>query len=222
MGWSREAVKNYKSLNKIDKEAWEIIGTGFKNIVPDDESDDVPESGTGVPKSYFSENLLRNILDLDPGQQVELCGYLAIADTLCVAAPAPRPWRGALPQFGSVFSASLRSAPATAPAAAFAAPPQARRGASGLPGSSLPTLRRAGRPALGGGYSLALSASFFGHGAPIKKPAFSDRQAVMMVALRTLLECPACRVWRQRETVAPRAPAWCQSATCCRSLMTAP
>ena len=77
MGWSREAVKNYKSLNKIDKEAWEIIGTGFKNIVPDDESDDVPESGTGVPKSYFSENLLRNILDLDPGQQVELCGYLA-------------------------------------------------------------------------------------------------------------------------------------------------
>ena len=73
MGWSREAVKNYKSLNKIDKEAWEIIGTGFKNIVPDDESDDVPESGTGVPKSYFSENLLRNILDLDPDQDQGRC-----------------------------------------------------------------------------------------------------------------------------------------------------
>ena len=68
-GWSREAVKNYKSLQKIDSEAWEIIGTGFKNIVPDDESDDVPESGTGVPKSSFSENLLRNILDLDAGRK---------------------------------------------------------------------------------------------------------------------------------------------------------
>ena len=76
-GWSREAVKNYKSLQKIDEEAWKIIGTGFQNIVPEDEDEGVPQSGTGVPKSSFSENLLRNILDLEPGQQVELCGYLA-------------------------------------------------------------------------------------------------------------------------------------------------
>lgn len=75
-GWSREAVKNYKSLQKIDAEAWGIIGTGFKNIVPDSESDDVPDSGTGVPKSSFSENLLRNILDLQPDQQIDLCKRL--------------------------------------------------------------------------------------------------------------------------------------------------
>ena len=149
----------------------------------DEEGTVIVPTGT---TSVFTERLLRNILDLDPGQQVELCGYLAIADTLCVAAPAPQPWLGALPQFGPVFSASLRSAPATAPAAAFAAPPQARRGASGLPGSSLPTLRRAGRPALGGGHGAALFSDLCGSSllshwpASIKKPAFADRQAVKM------------------------------------------
>jgi len=76
-GWSREAVSKYKALSKIDSEVWELIGTESTKVVPDTDDDDVPATGTGVPKPKFSENLLRNILDLDPGQQLELCGYLA-------------------------------------------------------------------------------------------------------------------------------------------------
>jgi len=149
MGWSRPLVAQYSQLKKIDEDAWKIVVTRFSKLVTSDDDDEVTDYVTAVT-TPFSERLLRNILDLDPGQQVELCGYLAIADTLCVAAPAPQPWRGALPQFGSVFSASLRSAPATAPAAAAAALLQAPFGASDLSGSSLPRLSRAGRPALGG------------------------------------------------------------------------
>ena len=77
MGWSREAVKNYKALNKIDADAWAVVGTGFQYVVPVDEDEGVPANGTGVPKSPFSENLLRNILDLSPDQQKRLCEMLA-------------------------------------------------------------------------------------------------------------------------------------------------
>ena len=59
-------------LNKICKEAWETITTSFQNTVAEDDDDAVAEIATGVAKSAFSENLLRNILDLDPSQQVEL------------------------------------------------------------------------------------------------------------------------------------------------------
>ena len=72
-----KAILRLKTGGAWDEVAWKIIGTGFQNIVPEDEDEGVPQSGTGVPKSSFSENLLRNILDLEPGQQVELCGYLA-------------------------------------------------------------------------------------------------------------------------------------------------
>lgn len=64
-------------LNKIDGEAWDLIATSFKHIVANDDSDTVAENATDVAKSVFSENLLRNILDLDAGQQVELCASLA-------------------------------------------------------------------------------------------------------------------------------------------------
>lgn len=77
MGWSRAQVSQYAMLNKIDSEAWDIVATSFQNTVADDDDDAVAEIATGVAKSVFSENLLRNILDLNPGQQVELCGYLA-------------------------------------------------------------------------------------------------------------------------------------------------
>lgn len=76
-GWSRAQVSQYAMLNKIDSEAWDIVATSFQNTVADDDDDAVAEIATGVAKSVFSENLLRNILDLEPGQQVELCGYLA-------------------------------------------------------------------------------------------------------------------------------------------------
>jgi len=64
-------------LNKINDEAWRIVATSFLNTVAENEDDGVAESATGVAKSPFSENLLRNVLDLHSGQQVELCGYLA-------------------------------------------------------------------------------------------------------------------------------------------------
>lgn len=70
IGWSREAVKNYASLKRIDSDAWAVVGTAFQYFVPDDENNVVPVNGTTVP-SPFTEGLLRNILDLEPSQQVE-------------------------------------------------------------------------------------------------------------------------------------------------------
>ncbi|MGB5830754.1 MAG: hypothetical protein WBG92_02015, partial [Thiohalocapsa sp.] len=77
IGWSRETAKNYAALRKIDSAAWAIVGTTFKNIVPDEEGWNVPGNGTGVPGSPFSENRPRNILDLEPAQQLDLCQKLA-------------------------------------------------------------------------------------------------------------------------------------------------
>ena len=62
--WSRAQVSQYAMLNKICKEAWETIATSFQNTVAEDDDDAVAEIATGVAKSAFSENLLRNILDL--------------------------------------------------------------------------------------------------------------------------------------------------------------
>jgi hypothetical protein len=68
-GWSRAQVSQYAMLNKICKEAWETIATSFQNTVAEDDDDAVAEIATGVAKSAFSENLLRNILDLDAGRK---------------------------------------------------------------------------------------------------------------------------------------------------------
>ena len=76
-GWSREAVKNYKALQKINDDAWSVVGTSFSAVVPEADDSYVPDSGTNVPKAIFTEGLLRNILDLDPGQQLSLCADLA-------------------------------------------------------------------------------------------------------------------------------------------------
>jgi DNA modification methylase/ParB-like chromosome segregation protein Spo0J len=77
MGWSRAQVSQYAMLDKISDEAWEVIATTFQNIVADNEPDAVAEIATGVATSPFTENLLRNILDLKPDQQLELCKELA-------------------------------------------------------------------------------------------------------------------------------------------------
>lgn len=77
MGWSREAVKNYAALQKIDNEAWKVIGTAFQKNVPAEDDADVPVNGTTVPASPFTEGLLRNILCLRRKQQRELCRGLA-------------------------------------------------------------------------------------------------------------------------------------------------
>ena len=76
IGWSREAVRNYANLQKIDEDAWAVVGTAFQSIVPDTGKDDVPSSGTTVPNP-FTEGLLRNILDLLPDQQLDLARFAA-------------------------------------------------------------------------------------------------------------------------------------------------
>ena len=75
-GWTQPQVAQYKALKKISEDAWEII-TGTMDSVIQQDDDAVIEDITGVIKSKFSENLLRNILDLHADQQLELCGYLA-------------------------------------------------------------------------------------------------------------------------------------------------
>lgn len=80
MGWNnRVDVSRYKALKVLkDAEVWdEIIVPTFKDMgteVEDDEGTANVPTGT---KSVFTERLLREILDLEPCQQVELCSYLA-------------------------------------------------------------------------------------------------------------------------------------------------
>ena len=74
LGWSREKVKNYVSLQNIGHEAWEVDGTCMEKSVPTRGEGGGPLDGTDVP---FTENLLRSILPLTPEQQIELC--LAVA-----------------------------------------------------------------------------------------------------------------------------------------------
>lgn len=77
LGWSRDKIKNYNALSKISFKAWEIVGTTFNINSPNQNNFDVPEDGTNVPNSIFSEGLLRNILFLRPPQQLELVKELA-------------------------------------------------------------------------------------------------------------------------------------------------
>jgi DNA modification methylase len=74
MGWSREAVRNYAGLAKIDRRAWSVIGTAFQSGAAAQEEDAVPSVGTTVP---FTEGLLRNILFLTAAQQLDLVQDLA-------------------------------------------------------------------------------------------------------------------------------------------------
>ena len=76
-GWSRAQVSQYAMLNKLCKEAWDIVATSFKSIVAEDEDSAVAEVATNVAIAPFTEGLLRNILDLDPMQQLSLCQDLA-------------------------------------------------------------------------------------------------------------------------------------------------
>lgn len=76
-GWSRAQVSQYAMLNKIDSEAWNIVATSFNDVVADSDDDAVADPATNVAKAKFSEGLLRNILDLDRSQQLELCEKLA-------------------------------------------------------------------------------------------------------------------------------------------------
>lgn len=73
IGWSREKVKNYASLEKIAPIAWDLIGTEFQKTVPVSEKYTVPKNGTTVP---ITENLLRNILSLTEYHQHKIISEL--------------------------------------------------------------------------------------------------------------------------------------------------
>ncbi len=75
LGWTREKVKNYAALRKIESQAWQVIGTTFEKDVSITDEEDVPKNGTTVPT--FTEGLLRSILDLTPDQQLTLATNLA-------------------------------------------------------------------------------------------------------------------------------------------------
>ena len=69
----REALKVLK-----DAGAWdEVIVPTFQNVGTEEEDEDGTAVVPNGTKSIFTEGLLRNILDLHPSQQVELCEYLA-------------------------------------------------------------------------------------------------------------------------------------------------
>jgi DNA modification methylase len=69
LGWNADSVQDYASLRKIDSQAWEIVTANFENG-SDGEENGVAASKTAI--AVFSENLLRSILPLTPGQQLEL------------------------------------------------------------------------------------------------------------------------------------------------------
>lgn len=77
LGWSREQVKDYVSLEKIDRAAWDIIGATFEEPAFEDDEDAAPRRGAFAPKSDFTEGLLRLILALTPAQQLDLVTRLA-------------------------------------------------------------------------------------------------------------------------------------------------
>lgn len=68
LGWTDSAVSNYALLSKIDKQVWEIISTTFETSETKSPQEPVGEISTGV--GIFTENLLRNILDLTSEQQL--------------------------------------------------------------------------------------------------------------------------------------------------------
>lgn len=70
LGWTDSAVSNYALLDKIDKQAWEIISTTFDSSETKPSQDTVGENSTNV--GIFTEGLLRNLLDLTREQQKEL------------------------------------------------------------------------------------------------------------------------------------------------------
>lgn len=74
--WSRAQVSQYAMLNKLCSDAWSVVATSFKETVADDDDSEVAGNATTVAKTSFSERLLRDILDLQPDQQVDLCKRL--------------------------------------------------------------------------------------------------------------------------------------------------
>jgi DNA modification methylase len=74
LGWSREKVRDYATLSRIDPQAWTMVGATFQSEAVAREEDVAPTFGAAAP---FTENLLRSVIALTPEQQVELVRDLA-------------------------------------------------------------------------------------------------------------------------------------------------
>ena len=71
-----EKIAQYSQLQKISEDAWKIVVTTLQGSVTDTNEDVETKDVTTVTGS-FTERLLRDILDLDAGQQLSLCQDLA-------------------------------------------------------------------------------------------------------------------------------------------------
>lgn len=74
LGWSREKVRDFATLAKIDRRAWEVVGATFRVGAAAQDEDIAPSFGATAP---FTEGLLRNILFLTADQQLDLVQDLA-------------------------------------------------------------------------------------------------------------------------------------------------
>lgn len=75
IGWALSKLKMYAALRSICDEAWDIIKVATNSgYATDSKEDDATEI---VANATFTEGLLRNILDLEPAQQLDLCQKLA-------------------------------------------------------------------------------------------------------------------------------------------------
>lgn len=74
LGWGLDKVKKYSVLRQIHPDAWNIIVPTFENLGTHTQEDG---GTTKVPGGTFTENLLRDILDLPKDQQLELVQALA-------------------------------------------------------------------------------------------------------------------------------------------------
>lgn len=74
IGWTRGAVSNYAALQKIDSDAWKVVATHSQENAMPQADEAVATSATTVA---FTEGLLRDIISLQPEQQVDLVRKLA-------------------------------------------------------------------------------------------------------------------------------------------------
>ena len=63
-------------------DAWSVVATSFKETVADDDDSEVAGNATTVAKTSFSERLLRDILDLQPDQQIIQPARFAITEVV--------------------------------------------------------------------------------------------------------------------------------------------
>ena len=75
LGWQLSKLKMYAGLKSVCDEAWDVVKVAINGDVATDIDED--DATNKVATATFTEGLLRNILDLDPMQQISLCQDLA-------------------------------------------------------------------------------------------------------------------------------------------------